>query len=203
MTSTESKIIKYQLMVVELYDVVERRDPQKPNLYVAKTISRPEVRFAAIQSSKKLSWYTKEIKKLRPDLAPATIFYSKKRADTAYKKLLKELGKQRFTVNKDTRVWSVYVIEINTTAIPNPGKGVFYVGETSKTPEERFKEHIEGKRNKKIRLYAPFVFKHKGKLRPDLAPKLKYFSQECSEKAEKEHLNLLKAQGYIVEGGHE
>lgn len=202
MTSTEPKIIKYQLMVVELYDVVARRDPEKPNLFVAKTITTPEARFKAIQGNKKLSWYAKHIKQLRPDLALATIFHSKKRADAAYKKLVKELGKQRFTVNKDTRVWSVYVIEINTAAIPNPGKGVFYVGETSKTPEERFEEHIEGKRNKKIRLYSPFVFKHKGKLRPDLAPKCKYFSQKCSEKAEKEHFNLLKAQGYIVEGGH-
>ena len=203
MTSTEPKLIKYQLMVVELYDVVERRDPKKPNLYVAKTMSTPEAIFKAIKRSKKPTWYTKDIKQLRPDLAPTTIFHLKKRADTAYKKLLKELGKQRFTVNKDTRVWSVYVIEINTTAIPNPGKGVFYVGETSKTPEERCKIHNDGIKNKRGPLDSKFVFQHKGKLRPDMAPKLKYFSQECSEKAEKEHLNLLKAQGYIVEGGHE
>jgi hypothetical protein len=201
MTSTEPKIIKYQLMVVELYDVVARRDPKKPNLFVAKTISTPEARFMAIKNSKKPSWYTKDIKQLRPDLAPPTIFHSKKRADTAYKKLVKELGKQRFTVNKDTRVWSVYVIEINTAAIPNPGKGVLYVGETSKTPEERCKIHNDGVKNKRGPLYSKFVFKHKGKLRPDLAPKLKYFSQKCSKKAEKEHFNLLKAKGYIVEGG--
>ena len=50
-------------------------------------------------------------------------------------------------------------------------------------------------------LQLTFVFKHKGKLRPDLAPKCEYFSQKCSEKAEKEHFNLLKAQGYIVKGG--
>jgi hypothetical protein len=201
MTLTEPKIIKYQLMVVELYDVVARRDPEKPNLFVAKTITTPKDRFKAIQGNKKLSWYAKDIKQLRPDLAPATIFHSKKRADAAYKKLVKELGKQRFTVNKDTRVWSVYVIEINTAAIPNPGKGVFYVGETSKTPEERCKIHNDGIKNKRGPLYSRFVFQHKGKLRPDLAPKLKYFSKKCSKKAEKEHFNLLKAQGYIVKGG--
>ena len=201
MTSTEPKHIKYQLMVVELYDVVKRRDPKKPNLYVAKSISTPEVRFEAIKSSKKPSWYTNDIKKLRPDLAPATIFHSKKRADAAYTNLVKDLSQQGFTVNKNTTVWSVYVIEINTAAIPNPGKGVFYVGETSKTPEERCKIHNDGIKNKRGPLYSKFVFKHKGKLRPDLAPKLKYFSQKCSKKAEKEYFNLLKAQGYIVEGG--
>jgi hypothetical protein len=201
MTSTEPKHIKYQLMVVELYDVVKRRDPKKPNLYVAKSISTPEVRFEAIKSSKKPSWYTNDIKKLRPDLAPATIFHSKKRADAAYINLVKDLSQQGFTVNKTTTVWSVYVIEVNTVAIPNPGKGVLYVGETSKTPEQRCKEHNGGIKNKRGPLYSRFVFKHKGELRLELAPKRKYFSQECSKKAEKEHFNLLKAQGYIVKGG--
>jgi len=201
MTSNEPKIIKYQLMVVELYDVVERRDPQKPNLYVAKTMSTPEARFKAIKSSKKPSWYTKDIKQLRPDLAPTTIFHLKKRADAAYTNLVKDLSRQGFTVNKDTKTWSVYVIEVNTAAIPNPRKSVFYVGQTSKTPKERCKEHNDGKKNKRGPLYSRFVFQHKGELRPDLAPKHKYFSQECSKKAEKKHFNLLKAQGYIVKGG--
>jgi len=201
MTLTEPKIIKYQLMVVELKDVVKRRDPKKPNLYVAKTISTPEARFKAIQRSKKLSWYTKDIKQLRPDLAPTTIFHLKKRADAAYTNLVKDLSQQGFTVNKNTTAWSVYVIEVNTAAILNPGKGVLYVGETTKTPKQRCKEHNEGIKNKRGPLYSRFVFKHKGELRPDLAPKRKYFSQECSKRAEKEHFNLLKAQGYFVKGG--
>ena len=202
MSKNDSTSQKYWLMVIELDDLVSRRDPSKPNLYVAKTATNPEKRFEIIQKGKKTHWYTNHAKQLRSDLAPTKTYKSKEDAKTACTKLIKKLGSQGFTVNRDTRVWNVYVVELDNTAVSNPGEGYVYVGETSRTPEERFKQHLDGARNQKGRLYSAVVKKHGVKLRPGLAPSTKYFDQASAKRGEKEHFELLKSKGFNVKGGH-
>lgn len=107
-----------------------------------------------------------------------------------------------YTVNRNTQVWTVYVVELDGSAVSNPGKGYVYVGETSRTPEERFKQHRDGARNKHGRLYAGVVKQYGVRLRPDLAPRKKYFDQASAKRGEKEHFELLKSKGYNVKGGH-
>jgi hypothetical protein len=201
MSKNDTTSQKYWLMVIELDDLVPRRDASKPNLYIAKTATPPEKRFEIIQKGKKTHWYTNHITQLRSDLAPTKTYKSKEDVKTACSKLIKKLGSQGFTVNRDTRVWNVYVIELDKTAVTNPGEGYVYVGETSRTPEERFKQHIDGAENKRGRLYVHVVKKHGVRLRPDLAPNTKYFDQASSKRAEKEHFELLKSKGFKVKGG--
>lgn len=193
---------EYWLIVIELDDVVPRRDPKKPNLYVAKTVTPPEERFAAIQRNKKQRWYTHHVKRLRMDLANSKTYKSSEEAEQALSKLIKRLTSEGYTVNRNTQVWTVYVIELDKTAVTNPGKGYVYVGETSKTPEERFKQHRDGARNKHGRLYASVVKQHGVRLRPDLAPRKKFFDKASAKRGEKEHFELLKSKGYNVKGGH-
>lgn len=193
---------EYWLIVVELDDVVPRRDPKKPNLYVAKTVTAPEERFATIQRTKKKHWYTEHVKRLRTDLVSSRTYKSSEDAKQALTKLVKRLTSDGYTVNRNTQVWTVYVIELDKTAISNPGKGYVYVGETSRTPEERFKQHRDGARNKHGRLYAGVVKQHGVRLRPDLAPRKKYFDQASAKRGEKEHFELLKSKGFNVKGGH-
>ena len=202
MSKNDTASQKYWLIVIELDDLMPRRDPSKPNLYVAKTATPPEKRFEIIQKGKRTHWYTNHVNQLRSDLAPTKTYKSKEDAKTACSKLIKKLTKQGFTVNRDTRVWNVYVIELDKTAVTNPGEGYVYVGETSRTPEERFKQHREGARNKHGRLYASVVKDHGVKLRPDLAPTTKYFNQASAKRGEKEHFELLKSKGFNVKGGH-
>lgn len=193
---------EYRLIVIELDDVVPRRDPMKPNLYVAKTVIAPDERLATIQRSKKSHWYTGHIVRLRSDLVNSRAYKSSEDAQQAYTRLIKNLTSEGFTVNQNTQVWNVYVIELDGSAVANPGKGYVYVGETSCTPEERFKQHREGARNKHGRLYAAVVKQHGVKLRPDLAPGHKYFDQASAKRGEKEHYEKLKARGFNVKGGH-
>lgn len=193
---------EYWLIVIELDDVVPRRDPKKPNLYVAKTVTPPEERFATIQRSKKQRWYTDHVKQLRMDLTNSKTYKSSEEAKQALSKLTRKLTSEGYTVNRNTQVWTVYVIELDKTAVANPGKGYVYVGETSKTPEERFKQHRDGARNKHGRLYAGVVKQHGVRLRPDLAPRKKYFDQAAAKRGEKEHFEYLKSKGYNVKGGH-
>ena len=193
---------RYSIIVIELDDVVPRRDSKKPNLYVAKTVTDPEARFEAIKRSKKSRWYTDHILCLRQDLAPRRTYSSQEDAAAACTRLVKKLSKEGYTVNRDTKVWRVYVIELDKTAVTNPGKGYVYVGETSKTPEERFAQHRGGAKNKRGPLFSGVVRNHGLHLRPDLAPKRVFYDQESSKRAEKEHSELLKAKGYEVRGGH-
>ena len=192
----------WSLLVVELDDVVARRDPAKPNLYVARTVVEPEKRFDTIRKSKKKHWYSSHAVRLRKDLAPSRRYDSQEKAKAAYTRLVKKLTKAGFTVNRDTRVWTVYVIELDSSGVSHPGKGYVYVGETSKTPEARFREHTEGARNKRGRLFSSDVHKHGRVLRPDLAPNCLYFDQESSKRAEKQHAAFLREKGYNVAGGH-
>jgi hypothetical protein len=193
---------QYWLIVIELDDVVERRDPRKPNLYVTKTVTPPEERFATIQRSKKKHWYTEHVIRLRTDLVNTRTYTSSEDAQQALTKLRRKLSSEGYTVNRNTQVWTVYVIELDKAAVTNPGKGYVYVGETSRTPEERFEQHQEGARNKHGRLYAGVVKQHGIRLRPDLAPRQKYFDQASAKRGEKEHFELLKSKGFNVKGGH-
>ena len=200
--SKEAPPQDYRLIVIELDDVVPRRDQRKPNLYVARTVTPPDERFATIQRSKKIHWYTAHVLKLRSDLTNSRTYKSSGDAREACSKLSKKLTSEGYTVNRNTQVWTVYVIELDKTAVSNPGKGYVYVGETSRTPEERFKQHRDGARNKYGRLYASVVKQHGVKLRPDLAPRKKYFDKDAAKRGEKEHFELLKAKGFNVKGGH-
>jgi hypothetical protein len=202
MKNEDSTARNYWLIVIELDDVVPRRDPKKPNLYVAKTVTPPEERFATIKRSQKKHWYTDHANRLRTDLANSRTYKSSEDAKLALTKLTKKLTSLGYTINRNTQVWTVYVIELDKNAITNPGKGYVYVGETSRTPEERFKQHRDGARNKHGRLYAGVVKQHGVKLRPDLAPREKYFDQASAKRGEKEHFEILKSKGFNVKGGH-
>jgi predicted GIY-YIG superfamily endonuclease len=136
------------------------------------------------------------------DLVNTRTYTSSEDAQQALTKLRRKLSSEGYTVNRNTQVWTVYVIELDKTAVTNPGKGYVYVGETSRTPEERFTQHQEGARNKHGRLYAGVVKQHGIRLRPDLAPRQKYFDQASAKRGEKEHFELLKSKGFNVKGGH-
>jgi len=189
------------VLVVELDDVVRRRDSAKPNLYVGLTIEAPVVRYERLKMGYGPDWLLGHLVSLRDDLASGPFL----RQDEARRELrvaVRCLKGEGYTVNRDTRVWTVYVIELDPKGSKDPGKGFVYVGETSKTPEERFQEHIKGKRNKRGRLYSRLVRKYGQRLRPDLAPETRYFDAASSKAAEKRWARKMKDEGYKVVGGH-
>ena len=191
----------YWVFVVELLDVVPRRCPSKPNLFVGITTGEPELRVADLKAGKGPEWLRGNVVRLRSDLMPSSNG-SRASADRKYAARVNNLKAQGFTVNRDTTVWTVYVVELDETAISNPGKGYVYVGETSKTAEERLLEHKSGKRNGSGPLFSRVVHKHGIRLRPDLAPTRKYFSQALSKKAESDCHKLLVKRGFVAKGGH-
>ena len=196
----KSKQLTYRILVIELDDVVARRNPVKPNLLVTLTVDTPERRFTALAKGK--SWYSNHLRDLRLDLAPQVTFRSRETAAEAESKLVHKLKSQGFTVNRDNTVWSLYVIELDPSAVSKPGKGHVYVGQTSLTPEARFQQHINGVRNDRGPLFARVVHAHGLRLMPNLMPKAKYYDQESAKAAEKRLAERLKERGYRVRGGH-
>ncbi len=192
----------YWIMVLELSDVTPRRHPSRPNLYVGRTLTPPDKQLEVEQRRKKSRWYSHAIVRSRPDLTPNRKYSTLESSAKACQKVIARLTREGYTVNQSTKVWTVYVVELDKTAISDSGKGFVYVGETSLDPEIRFKQHKEGARNKRGPLYSRVVNKHGIRLRPDLAPRRKFYDQASAKRAERNHFELLKSKGYSVRGGH-
>jgi len=104
----------------------------------------------------------------------------------------------------------VYVIELDRAFARtsrakrgNPDADVdkpcIYVGSSSKKPEERFYEHINGKRNERGPLFSRMVFKYGIRLRPGLYQKYNpMITREEAETKEKELTAKFKKRGYTV-----
>ena len=94
--------------------------------------------------------------------------------------------------------YTIYIINLIDESAPDPAPGKWvYVGETSKTPEERFDEHKNGIRdNKAAREYGRDLNYELMKDIPQVRFKL---DSKCLEAQTGEE---LRGRGYVVEGGH-
>jgi hypothetical protein len=194
--------LQYGVIVVELNDVVPRRDPSLPNVYVAVTTMDLVRRAELLNKGKGSTWLKNNVTSLRHDLSTAPSLASHGDAKDLKKSVISTLKSQGYTVNRNTDVWSVYVIELDSTATKTPGEGFVYVGETKKNPEARLQEHLSRATNGKTKLFSAVVAKHGIRLRMDLAPRQKCFDSTSSKKAESEWAEHLRGLGYIVRGGH-
>lgn len=101
-----------------------------------------------------------------------------------------------YTVNRDTKTYRVYVLELE----PKPAgkKGWLYVGETEKTVEERIQDHVAMARNSKGPLFSRKVAAHFKRRRKRLEPGAVYMTREASKAAEKALAQRLREDGYEV-----
>ena len=194
--------LQYGVIVIELKDVVPRRDASLPNIYVSVTTMDLEQRTELLNKGKSSAWLKNNVTSLRHDLSivPSLNVYDE--AKDLERSIINKLRSQGYTVNRNTDIWTVYVIELDSTATKNPGKGYVYVGETKKRPEARFAEHIARASNSKTKLFVAVVANHGKRLRMDLAPRRRYFDMQASKKAETEWAEYLRNLGYNVRGGH-
>lgn len=96
---------------------------------------------------------------------------------------------------------NIYIILLSGLKGKTPGYGL-YVGETSKSPADRFDEHVTGKRNRKGPLYSRIVYKHRERLLPTLYSHLNPMSRAEAKELEKEIAETLRLEGIPVYGGH-
>ena len=193
----------YRVVVLELTNVVSRIRTDRPNLYVGVTTrTAQQLADGLNRGDYKPVWARQNVTRTRDDLAPQQTFthqYAKQHRD----ELIKELRTKGYTVNRNTTAYRTYVINLDNPDLTNPGKGYVYVGQTSKTPEQRLQEHLNGARSGKgHNLASRKVLKYGTQLNYDLMTQRIYLTQKQALKAERRLAERLRQQGYTVEGGH-
>ena len=193
----------YNVVVLELEDVVPRRDPKRPNLLVASTLRSVEDFASDLRNSrsKRYKWAHGRVLRVRPELSsqePLLQGEAKKQQAA----ISAELKRKGYTVNRDVRVWRTYVINLNDPKQTEIGAGHVYVGETSLPVEERLQQHLTGARNNKGPLFSRVVHKHGTTLNRQLMTGKVYMTQKQAKKAERRLAARLERAGYLVEGGH-
>lgn len=143
-----------RIVVFELVDVVPRRNPQYPNVFVTTT-NLPEhenlALTAKIQKSRRKA--AKNIVKVRQDLSPTGWYTDSKVRGSAKSEFCKDLARQGYCVNPspDSK-FCIYVVKLKKTAWLKDSRQPLYVGESSYEPVERISQHLAGVRSaRKVR----------------------------------------------------
>ena len=193
----------YRVVVLELTNVVSRIRTDRPNIYVGVTTRTPQQLADGLSNGKyKPAWARNNAVGLLDKLAPTGTFtYTE--AKQLRDDLKRQLRTKGYTVNRNTTAYRTYVINLDNPDLTDPGKGYVYVGQTSKTPEQRLKEHLNGTRSRKgHNLASRKVSKYGTQLNYDLMTQRIYLTQKQALKAERRLAERLREQGYTVEGGH-
>ncbi len=193
--------LRWRVYVVELADVVPRRRPDRPNLFVGITSLAPELAVDRLaQSVKRHRWVREHVVRLRGDLFRNYQPTTEEDARRQKRKLIEKLMRRGYTVNRITDVWRVYVIELDDD---ESGIPAVYVGQTTLDPEERLHQHLSGARNKKGPLYSKVVHRRGRVLRPDLYASVPVqCTRDDALRAEAALAEALRRDGYEVYGGH-
>ena len=104
-----------------------------------------------------------------------------------------------YVVELSKKVWS----ESSKFREANPQykgmKACLYVGMTSLSPQERFKKHVKGARNKKgYKISSKYVEKYGLFLRPSLYSSFNPLTRQAATQLERNLANSLKKRGYAV-----
>ena len=184
-TKKSAPPVRWRVAVVELHGDLPRRHPDLANVKVSLTVKDPA-----------------RIVDHRDDLAPKRVFVDRKDAAKVRDALIRRLRDRGYTVNGNLEVYSLYVIELESSAAPDH-RGYLYVGQTAIDPALRVEQHrtghwLRGKPAHSRTAHRLFV-----RRRPDMEPTRVYFSREEGMRAESRLRRRLEARGYRVEGGTE
>ena len=199
---TVSNRPSYRVVVLEVTDVVERVRPHLPNVYVGVTTRTAQQLADGLNNGRyRPSWARHNIAQIRADLVTddtVTFDEAIEQRDT----LIRQLRTNGYTVNRNTTAYRTYVINLHNPKLKEPGKGYVYVGQTSKSPEQRLQEHLTGAISTKGHNLASRVVRKFGvDLNYGLMTQKIYLTKKQAEKAERRLAERLRTQGYLVEGG--
>lgn len=217
---------KRWLCVIEFNDISgPRRSAFQPQLKVCKTVGRPSNELEGRLSRKGV--YTKgDFVAVRYDLMPhandlggldrpAVLPTERKALDEAYTALRDGLEAAGCMVNRrEAAVYRLYVCGLDEGCIKRPkgstsqSRGDLYVGQTSKSVQERLEEHLAGSSTAGSARFRSnkYVRNHFQGLRQDLIPSSfpeLFFSKERALRAESLLRIWLEQDGYTVEGAQE
>ena len=198
-----SKSLRYHTVIIELDLTLPRRDSKKPHLYIGKSLSSAEVRLGELQRGA-----GPEFAKGHYVSVFAKVPYSKPAKDPKIAKRRLEETIEKYArlghlVNNNKSEWHVYVIDLKQDHLKTkPKSGHVYVGSTSKTVNERVRQHQNGaKTSKGHRLNSKYVTEHFDGLNKSLSPTEKFFTSKSAEEKEERLAEELCRKGYLVRAG--
>jgi len=195
--------LRYHIVIIELDSTLPRRDSKKPHLYIGKSLSSAEVRLGELQRGA-----GPEFAKGHYVSVFAKVPYSKPAKDPKIAKRRLEETIEKYArlghlVNNNKSEWHVYVIDLKQDHLKTkPKSGHVYVGSTSKTVNERVRQHQNGaKTSKGHRLNSKYVTEHFDGLNKSLSPTEKFFTSKSAEENEERLAEELCRKGYLVRAG--
>jgi len=209
--STEA-MLPYRIWLgqVENPSFARWRDPDRPQLLLGSARDNPIRRMekladGSLDHSKFAQTYGIEPRMDLLETLPAEIgaLESYRKKDDASKvrtQVRDHLLDQGYVLDpaNGNETYTIYIVNLVDDPAPDPSPGKWvYVGETSKTPEERFDEHKNGTRDNKA------ACEHGRDLNYDLMkdiPQLRF--RQDSQWLEAQTGEELRSRGYVVEGAH-
>ena len=197
----------WRIIAVELIGL-PRRVETIPHLYVGKTTKSVEERFSNFMDGEGPKTFKDNWLKLRQDVLEFRGEISdKKQSEKILRSEKERLARKGHAINGSFSVWHTYVVELDPTDVPDPGKGYVYVGQTSHTPEERYAIHKAPKPEPPAIDLGVTVVRRRGLglnyvLSAELSPQPPFFLLEDALAAERIWAKTLYKRGFKVDAGH-
>ncbi len=197
----------WRLIAVELVDLPCRVEGI-PHLYIGKTTKSIEERFSDFMEGKGPATFAGKWLKLRQDVLEFRgEIFDRKQSEKILRSEKERLARKGHAINGSFTVWHTYVVDLDPTDIPEPGKGYVYVGQTSHTPEERYKIHKAPKPEPPAIDLGVTVVRKRGLglnyvLAAELSPQSPFFSLKDVLAAERIWAKTLYKRGFKVDAGH-
>ena len=197
----------WRIIAVELIGL-PRRVETIPHLYVGKTTKSVEERFSNFMDGEGPKTFKDNWLKLRQDVLEFRGEISdKKQSEKILRSEKERLARKGHAINGSFSVWHTYVVDLDPTDVPDPGKGYVYVGQTSHTPEERYKIHKAPKPEPPAIDLGVTVVRKRGLglnsvLAAELSPQPPFFSLKDVLAAERTWAKTLYKRGFKVDAGH-
>ena len=197
----------WRLIAVELVDLPCRVEGI-PHLYIGKTTKSVDERFSEFMEGKGPETFAGKWLKLRQDVLEFRgEIFDKKQSEKILRSEKERLARKGHAINGSFSVWHTYVVDLDPTGIPDPRKGYVYVGQTSHTPEERYKIHKAPKPEPPAIDLGVTVVRKRGSglnyvLAAELLPQPPFFLLEDALAAERIWAKALYKRGFKVDAGH-
>jgi predicted GIY-YIG superfamily endonuclease len=198
-----SRTVKYHTVIIELDSTLPRRVSKKPHLYIGTSLSNAEDRLGQLQRGAGPSFAKGHYLSVFAKAPYSKPTKDSKVANRRLDETIEKYARLGHMVNNNKSEWHVYVIDLKQDHLKvEPKSGHVYVGSTSKTVNERVKEHQKGtKTSKGHRLNSQYVTDHFGDLNKSLSPSEKFYTSKSAEENEERLAEELCRKGYLVRAG--
>jgi len=143
---------EHWLFGVTLQDVVPRRDPSLPNIFIGLSRRRVESPEEAIEvMDRREHYYASWFEEVFSSGIPSASFATRSEGIALASEVRQDFAHRGFTVNpRRDHSYRLYVVNLDAKALGFPGRPCVYVGQTSLSINQRINQHLRGYKASKV-----------------------------------------------------